>query len=905
RQTGEPWRFDTLAVDPGTDEARWTLPALRGDLRLVATDGRATSDSVVVRAADRPFLGAVTIHVTYPPYLARPAEALPIGEPLRLPRGTTLTIAGRASVPLDLVMLSGMGTESYSLTPSGHTFSGRFVVSRSMRLAWRASGPLGAVPDVPPPLEIELLGDAPPQVSIVAPTADTVLAIDDRVSLGLSASDDHGLANVSLRITHVTAGGEAPPTLQSVAGNAGTSWLGSAALNVAALGLQPGDVLRVRAEAVDASPWAQRGTSRDLIIKRPTMEERRNSARALGDSAVKEARAAATAQKSLAQRTDEAAHSQARQGQKSGQEGATSSAASGQQKQAMNFESAEKARALAQEQRAMADRVQKLREATQNLEQQLKAAGALDSSLARQLAEAQALLRQALTPQMLAQMQKLENATQQMSGDQSRDALRDLAQMQQRMKEQLERTAEMLKRAAHEGAMQTLGDQARELAAKQEALADSAGRGGPDRKSADAREAARLAEQTERLRQQMESLKDRLAKDKADAGASHTEQAEQHASKSGTGMRRAANEMQAREKGDRQSGQRQSGEPRAGEQRDGSERAREAAAEMDRAATSMQEARQAQVKEWKQELTKELDQAAQEMMQLARQERSLEQQARAGQGGDDRRGAQSAVEQGVDKANERLQGAGKKSALLSQRSQRAMSDAKDKVSQATGAVSQPKGSAQQQANALGEAADALTKAAASLARDRERANNANSASGFSEMLQQMQEAAQQQGQINAQAQGLMSMPNGSSSGAGQALARSLAQKQRGVADQLEEAGEATGGDKAAQLAREARQLADALDGGRLDASTLARQQQLFRRLLDAGRSLEKEERDDSGKREAKSATGNDVFTPGDKVDAKAAQKFRPPTWEEMRGLSADERRAILDYFTRLNSAPTP
>jgi hypothetical protein len=326
---------------------------------------------------------------------------------------------------------------------------------------------------------------------------------------------------------------------------------------------------------------------------------------------------------------------------------------------------------------------------------------------------------------------------------------------------------------------------------------------------------------------------------------------------------------------------------------------------MDRAANSMQEARQAQVKEWKQELTKELDQAAQEMMQLARQERALEQQARAGQGSDDRRGAQSAVEQGVDKTNERLQGAGKKSALLSQRSQRAMGDAKDKVSQATGAVSQPKGSPQQQANALGEAADALTKAAASLARDRERANSANSASGFSEMLQQMQEAAQQQGQINAQAQGLMSMPNGSSSGAGQALARSLAQKQRGVADQLEEAGEATGGDKAAQLAREARQLADALDGGRLDASTLARQQQLFRRLLDAGRSLEKEERDDSGKREAKSATGNDVFTPGDKVDSKAAQKFRPPTWEEMRGLSADERRAILDYFTRLNSAPTP
>ncbi|MEO8337722.1 MAG: hypothetical protein ABI664_22280, partial [bacterium] len=182
--------------------------------------------------------------------------------------------------------------------------------------------------------------------------------------------------------------------------------------------------------------------------------------------------------------------------------------------------------------------------------------------------------------------------------------------------------------------------------------------------------------------------------------------------------------------------------------------------------------------------------------------------------------------------------------------------------------------------------------------------NANSASGFDEMLKQMQEAAQKQGQINGQSQSLLSMPN-SQSAQGQALARSLAQKQRQLAEQLDEAGDAAGGDRAAQLAQEARQLAEALDNGRLDGTTIARQQQLFRRLLDAGKSLEKDERDDSGKREAKSALGNEVFGPGSAVDARAAVKFRPPTWQELRGLSSDERRAILDYFTRLNSAPTP
>ena len=92
-----------------------------------------------------------------------------------------------------------------------------------------------------------------------------------------------------------------------------------------------------------------------------------------------------------------------------------------------------------------------------------------------------------------------------------------------------------------------------------------------------------------------------------------------------------------------------------------------------------------------------------------------------------------------------------------------------------------------------------------------------------------------------------------------------------------------------------------MEGGRIDGTTLARQQQLFRRLLDAGRSLEKDEREDSNKREARAAKGDEQFTPTN-TDAtgKNATKFREPDWNELRGLTADERRAILDYFKRIN-----
>jgi len=919
RQTGEAWRTDTLEVDAKTGVARWTLDALRSDLRLVASDGRASSDSVVIHAADRPFLGAVVLRATYPAYLGRPAENLAAGEPMRLPRGTSLAISGRASVPLASVTLADEKGGTIALTPDGHAFGGRLVAEKSTRLRWLASGAGGPVADVPAPLELEVLVDSVPRVDITAPTGDTVLAAAERVGLGITASDDHGIATLALRIARLGADGEGTTTGQPVASAVGTSWVGVAAVDVAALQLQPGDAVRVRAEAVDASPWGQRGVSRDLIIKRPTLAESRTEARVLGDSAAQEARAAAAAQKSLAQRTDEASRAQTRDASAQGSQSSSQRGSAAQDAQrSMNYESAERARALAQEQRAMSERVERLRQSTQQLEQQLKAAGALDSSLARQLSEAQALLRQAMTPELQAQMQKLENAAKEMNGEQSRDALRDLAQMQQRLKDQLARSAEMLKRAAHEGAMQTLSDEARELAQKQKELAESRGepqkadRAAPekqreaqppeaksqDAKNQRAKDAANLAERSQRLRDAMQELKERLAKDDATAGAAKTGEAREHAAKSETGMRRASNAMKSGEPGEGQRDTSKSGES-------GEADARDAAAEMQQAAQSMKDARESQVNDWKKELTSELDQAVQEMQQLARQESALEQQARSGAQGDDRRAAQSAVEQGVAKASERLQSAGRKSALLSPRSSRAVNEAQAKVSQATQSVGASSGQPSQQAGALKDAAEALTKAAASLARDRERANSATSASGFSEMIQQMQEMAQKQGQLNAQAQGLMSMPNGSGSGQGQSLARQLARQQRSIADQLDDVGDAAGGDRAAQLAREARQLAEALDNGRLDAGTLARQQQLFRRLLDAGRSLQKEERDDSGKREATSAKGDETFTPTDKVDARAAIKFRPPTWQEMRELSPDERRAILDYFTRINSAPAP
>jgi hypothetical protein len=321
---------------------------------------------------------------------------------------------------------------------------------------------------------------------------------------------------------------------------------------------------------------------------------------------------------------------------------------------------------------------------------------------------------------------------------------------------------------------------------------------------------------------------------------------------------------------------------------------------MERAADQLAQARQSQIDEWKSELTGELDQSIQEMLQLARQQEQLEQKLKDGADPAQMRGEQGALQQGVQKASERLQQAGQKSSLLSPQSQRAAGEAQSKVEQATREVAEPRSSGQT-ASAMRDASEALNRAAASLVRDRERANSAKSASGFAEMLEQLQEMAQRQGGLNSQSASLLQ--SGMGSAQAQEMARELAKQQRGVARDLGQLGDATG--KSEDLAREAQRIAEALDAGRVDPTTIQRQQQLFRRMLDAGRTLEQDERDDSGKREAQAAKAHEGVTPQSDARGRDAVKFREPTWNELRGLTPEERRAVIEYFKRINGGNPP
>ncbi len=902
RARGEGWRESTLPVD-AEGRAIATLDDVRADLTVVVSDGRAGRDSVDITITDRPFLGDVNVLARYPSYLSRGDERLPADQPLRVPTGTRLELSARASAALSAATLRvGGGDDALradrgdiALRTEGQRVSGTLVATRSARWEWTAVGAVQAIEDLPPALDIEVIPDSLPRVEILAPTGERMVDARAVVALELLAQDDYGLRDVALRLQR--AGEDAPFATVALAEARESIWSGTHTLSLAPIGLEPGQTVEVTLAARDAAPGNRLALSAPLRLRVPTANEARAAADAAAEAAVAAADAATRAQAELAERTANEARARGDRGAESSVNDARAQQQQRQQagqpqgqapnpandpnaaREALGFEGAERAKEIAQEQQALRDQVQRLEDASRELEDRLRQAGALDSTLQRQLAEAQRLMREAMTPEMQQAMQDLENSTRQLDGARTRQSLQQLAQQQQRMREQLERSAEMLRRAALEGQMQTLADRGQDLAEQQRAMADSAGNRPPSREQAQA-----MQQQSQDLARQAEQLAERLQQQQAQAGAERTQQAAQQA--------RNAAEQMANASRDPQSAQ---------------QSAQRAADAMQQAAQDLSQARERQVGEWKAELTDALDRSVQEMMQLASSQDQLAQQARENNAAPDLRGQQSALQQGVQTAQQRLAEESRKSALVSQRSQELLQRAEQRA--AAAAREAAAGRSGQTEQAMREAADALRQAAAQLTRDRERAASSNSATGVAEMLRQMQELARQQGGLNAQMQSIMpSMQQAGQQGqaeAARAQARQMARSQREVARALDDISDADPTGRAQDLAREARALAAALDQGAVDPSTKTRQEQLLRRMLDAGRSLENDQRDESSRREARAARSVERLRPDGEASGAAAERYRVPTWDELRGLSPADRRMVIEYFRRLNAEARP
>lgn len=875
---GDVARSERLLVDGARATHTFRTVSTAIEYHITDAAGNRTPTYRIV-PIDPLFVSDRRLTVSYPAHTGLPDDEFR-GDPppLRLPAGSTLRFEGEASRALSSVALvdsTGAGVLAFDIDE--RRFSARWSPRVSRVVAWDFRDRSGGAAEIrPEPLRITVIPDGAPIVRIPMPGRDTVMPLNLRQPLLIEAGDDYGLSRVELVAYRVTSFGERrEPVAQGFDPGGQRAILARPLLDLRGWGLLPGDTVRYFARATDNSREGQVSISEEYALRMPEAAElRREAESAFGEAAERLEELAAAAERQATENREQALESATRGGEEAEQGGTSAEA---------DFAAKEKLEAALADQRATSAAVDSLRSRMDALERMMEEAGQADPELRRQLEQLQEMLSEMTGQDLQQRMDELSQALERDDLEGANESLEEMAGQQEKLRERLEEALERVERAALEQDFRATTSEAQELAEQEQALADAMKE--EDAPELRAQQQQDLADQTERLEERMASLEERLAEAEESEAADGVRDARERAAEARQQMERA---RQTAERGE-------SGE--AGEQ------AQEAAEQMDQAAKEMQEAMQQMAAEQMEAQQDALMRTADDALTLARRQAELQEEIR----GSSRerlvgmRAEQASLLQGVRNMAANLQAASGAAMGANREISAQMGLAMESLQKTVESLGARPGTSPSATAEAERAVDDLNQLALMAIAGAEQMSQQGEGQGGEEVAERLEELAQEQGDLMNQSTQLMPMQLGE-----QAMSQQLEQMSQGqesVADDLGDLSQEPGSEESLgdleELAREARLLAEQLQQGRLTPEMVQRQERLFHRLLDAGRSLEREEFSEERESEAPG-----VFERGD-ISALTGEQlgvmpYEVPDGEELRGLSPALRQLVLDYFERLN-----
>ncbi|MGH7562392.1 MAG: hypothetical protein ACRENB_15400, partial [Gemmatimonadales bacterium] len=858
RAPGTTWSSRVVELD-SAGRAAERLGPLEAALFAHVTDGRRSSDTVEVTLIHPTLLAALSLRLRYPRYLGLEDEPVAPGpDTVLVPAGTRVEASGEATAPLARAAWVA-GARRQMLDTDGARFRGSFSPAAAARWDLALEDRDGrTLAGEPVSLVLRVVSDEAPVVEVPMPAGDTQAVAGAEVGIVIDARDDHGLRDLVLERRLARRGATRPLPDQPLAlpGREPDHAILPTAIDPTAVGLQPGDTLRLVVRARDNAPAPQTGRSRVVAIVMPTRDQAREEGRQQSEAIARQLDSLVAESRRAQRQAEDLGRSRERTAE-----------------EALQFEAAKRAEAVAERQQDLLREAEEVRKALDELQRNAERAGVADSAFLKSLEAVREELERALTPELRRRLEELREALKSLDRERTTEAVRRMADAQEKLREALERSRDLFKRAALEGELASLAQEAKELSEREQAWSDSVAR-------ADSAQAAReergLSAQADSLAAGLLRATRRLEGERSAEGLR----------RSADSARSAANEMRNAAR-DMERGQRQNA----------AQRGRRAAQQLGQVQQDVQEQRSAQQQAWRQEVIDALDRALLETTRLAERQLALAGRFQRGNGLAQARGEQGALEEGAQKLLEQVLSAGGRNALVSPQIAAALAEARQQMRKAREAAASAGGSLREATDAAGEAVDALNVAAFGLLRSREDVAGSGSGSGFQEALERMARLAQQQGQLSQDATGLLPMVGAPSI---QQQLQALAARQRAMARELDRL-RAQGQQDVKPLADEARELARSLEAGRLDRETVARQERLFRRMLDAGRTLQGREEDEQKERQSETAKPGTIRIPPSLAEQLRGRgrEIRLPTWDELVRLSPEERRLVTDYFRRL------
>jgi len=888
REPGQVPGLEVVATPAGFGVSRFVDVRTDFQYSVQAPDGDEAGP-FTVSVLDPLVLTDLTLQLLFPAHTGLGTQEIR-GDPptLRLPRGTVVEVEGRWSRLLSEASLRMDDPDgeadavdprpgaSTVLSVDEDRVRGEWVPNRTGQVAWEVRDLRQREPEEPaPPFFVEIVEDAAPEIRFVIPAQDTTLPVSRRQPLVLEATDDYGIRFLEIEAVRISSlGRRGEPVIQRMDAGDSRQLLFRPVLDVSGWDLLPGDTVRVIARVVDNRPGGMGAQSRELSLWLPNEAELRHGAGDQIDEAADLLEQLALQAGELGEET-RALERQAEAGERGGAEGAAG----------LEFGDREDLRSALEQEEALLNAVDSLAMEMEALAGDLQEAGLPDPELQAELEELQRLMEEVAGDDLRARMDSLAENLDDMSAREAAESLEEMSRRQEELREQLQESLERFRKAAAEQELRAVTSEAEDLAREGELLSEALETAAEPEALEDARQS--LEERTEDLSDRMEALEQRMAEVGDQDAGERAREAGEKTQNAGEMLQKAGEQMQS------------------GDQQEASETAGEAAEELDEAAQQLQQAQEDMAQRQAEALQQALARATNDALALARRQSDLREEIRSAAPAElpGLRGDQADLMQGLRNLAEQAAITTQAAPGIAEELSSAIGSAMQRAQASVEALERAGRGSGPSPFAVAEATvEGMNRIALMAMAGSEALANQPSGSPEQQMAEQLQQLAQQQGQLMNQTEQVMPMELTPEQMEQQT--QQIAEGQEQVAGELGEMADEPGksdevlGDLEA-LAELAAALAKEMAEGRLQAETLDRQEELFHRLLDAGRSLEKDEFAEERQSEAPQDVIRERLEALD-LEALGGERIRFPTREELQGLTPAERQLILQYFERLS-----
>jgi hypothetical protein len=858
-----------------TETFRTSFQGLANTTEYYARIRTTESDRYMLTVVDRPVIRTFQVRLEYPGYTKLPPRAQPefVGDVTAL-AGTWVTLNGTASKALAEGKIVFSAGSSVPFVIDNQRFTGSFRLEKDTDYHLELTDEERLTNADPVRYQLKIIPDEPPSVSVVLPGRNVDLAGDKSIRLALQASDDFGFSSLRIgyRLSHSRY--ERPweankfvsiplPSASVTEFELPYTW------DLTPLRLAPEDVVEYFAEVFDndAVRGPKSGRSQIYLIRLPSLDE-------------------VFAEMDKAHESSLDDLSQTLQDAQQLREKIESINQDIKKNKEMDWQQKKKLEEMAKKYQDVQKKLDEVKNRLDEMVKKMDQQQVLSSETMQKYMELQQLFEQLNSAELQQALRQMQQAMQSVNQQQLQQALHKLTFSEDRFRESLERTIELLKRIQIEQKLDEARKRAEEIEKAQQELSNETRKASENsqpkselaNKQRDlARKQKQLEESTRDVAKRMEDFFTEMPADQMNQLSSQLEQ-----QKLDEQMDQAGDQLQA------------------GQMQGAQETQQRLSRQLQSQSKQLQSIQQTMLQKQMQYTLNELRRAANNMLELSKRQESLKQDAQSAPLNSPqlRENAQDQmrVMQDLQNVIRGLSELSKRSFAVTPEMARSIGEALAHMQNAIGALETRNGFMASQEEGL--AMESLNKSAMQIQGAMQNMLQQQGSGGMGGLMAQLQMMAGQQQSINMQTQSMQAA----------AEAARLAVEQEAVRkslEQLNKEAQASGEQRRLlgdleKVAQDMKEVVQSLQQNNVNPETIQKQERILSRLLDASKSMR--ERDFEKRRKATTGTEITRRSPGDldRETLEGRNKLLKDLLKSLEhGYSKDYKELIRKYFEEL------